>query len=93
MINYHIRYLQQFLISSDNTWNIDQVSLYQDFLQILLNPDKKGMEYRVHVHSKQGPEDLTVLDQEVAEPRERLFEGDSVKIDNLRQFFMGFNGN
>ena len=51
------------------------------------------MEYRVHVHSKQGPEDLTVLDQEVAEPRKRLFEGDSVNNDNLRQLFMGFNGN
>ena len=31
--------------------------------------------YRVHVHSKQGPEDLTVLNQEIAEPREGLLEG------------------
>ena len=89
MINYHIRYLQQILISSDNTWNIDQVSLYQDFLQILLNPDKRGMEYRVHVHSKQGPEDLTMLDQEVAEPRKRLFKGDSVKIGQSSTVFNG----
>ena len=45
--------------------------------------------YRVHVHSKQRPEDLTVLDQEVAEPRKRLFEGDSVKIWQSSTVFNG----
>ena len=29
-------------------------------------------QHRVHVHSEQGPEDLTVLHQQVAEPRESL---------------------